>query len=184
MISNPASAEAVFTSIRARILLVLAAGWPRPVSESLLSRVIADLEFAVTAALLDRELGYLLVGGLVVRTEVRGQVCWLLKQQPAQAEGPVQSTTNSSHDMVVDVVIGVGLASGKITRATESHHRASCKDVFGIDRFIRFICEAPQLDGANPLSPAPVLDAVERAVCQQYGVSESDFAAARDRGVR
>ena len=73
-LEGAAAAEA--PAIRWRLLVVLTAGKPRPVSDSLLLRVLSDLEVSASLPSLRRQLDYLESAGLI---EIERAQAWLCR---------------------------------------------------------------------------------------------------------
>ena len=159
--------------LRHRILLVLEAASPRPVSQSLITRIVSDVELALTPAGIRAALKEMAQSGMVEATGAKLN-SWRLSE----------GFTYSKHAAAVDAAIAGALASGAITPATECYHRASCKTPDGLLRFQAFAARTLLPDDGDTSAEPPQLNAEEKAVCLALEISYRDFANARDGGGR
>ncbi len=86
------------------------------------------------------------------------------------------------HAALVAAAIAEAIKRGSITQATAAYHRACCADPYGFRRFLDFAFgqQAQTKAPGEPDRFAFLLNEEERATCASFGVSASEFIAARD----
>ncbi len=159
--------------LRHRILLVLEAASPRPVSQSLITRIVSDVELALTPAGVSAALKEMAQSGMVEATGEKHD-SWRLSER----------FLHTKHAAAVDAAIAEALASGAITQATESYHRASCKTPDDLIRFQAFAATSVLRHGGDTSAEPLQLNDEEKAVCLACEISYRDFVNARDGGGR
>ena len=100
-----------------------------------------------------------------------------------KVKGDLESARNAAKkraDEDAEAAVDAAIADGKITPASRDYHLAACKaDRASFDAFVAgtgrvAATEGSGLDGKTP-GDGSKLDAEEKAVCRQLGVSEEDF---------
>jgi phage I-like protein len=89
-------------------------------------------------------------------------------------------------DAAITAAVDAAIAAGKVAPASRDYHVAACRQDGGLERFQAMVGSAPAIVGAaDTTKPTPgatdvALNAEERAVADQLGMSHADFASARN----
>lgn len=84
-------------------------------------------------------------------------------------------------ETAVNSAIDQALKDGKITPATKEYHQAQCRQEGGLDRFKAYCAAAPvigdpsDLNKKNPEQNSKALNAQEKEVCKNLGISEEEY---------
>lgn len=103
----------------------------------------------------------------------------------------VARATNAEHKLTqiqekkqeadIEAAIDKALEQGKITPAAVDYHKAQCRSEGGLERFQKYVEQAPEvagdseLDGKPPTGTSKALNAEMKAVAAQFGNSEEDL---------
>lgn len=103
------------------------------------------------------------------------------------AEATLAAKTQAERDGAITTAIEAAIAAGKIAPANKDFYISACRAEGGLEQFKAFAAAAPVIVGASGLdgkvatNPATVsLNAEERYVAQQLGISEEDYAKAKE----
>ena len=111
-----------------------------------------------------------------------------MEQRALNAEQKLQAINTAQKDAEITSAVEAAIVAGKIAPASKDYHIAACRVEGGLDRFNAFVTSAPSITitAINSQQPtqgsAIALSDVEKAICQQMGISEADFA--KSKGVQ
>lgn len=112
----------------------------------------------------------------------------LALNRASSAEQKLAEHLAAGQKTAVDTAIDSALKAGKITPATVDYHRAMCAQEGGLPKFLAYIEATPVLPAASttgagslPQGDGPALNAVDKKLCAQLGLTEAQFIASRKR---
>jgi len=99
------------------------------------------------------------------------------------AETALKTVQDQQLETAINTEIDAALQAGKITPATKDYHVAQCRQEGGLERFKAFVATAPKVADATDLDKrkpehGTALNAEEKAICSQLGISEEDYLKA------
>lgn len=88
-------------------------------------------------------------------------------------------------EAAIVAAVDAATKDGKIAPSTRDYHLAACRQDGGLDRFKNHIKTAPSITDPsgldkNPTENSSALSAEEKATCRATGISEADFATAKE----
>jgi len=97
------------------------------------------------------------------------------------AEQAVADIKKETMEADVEAALNQALEDGKITPATKEYHQAQCMQDGGMEKFKAFCSAAPvvakdsNLDGKDPEKDNKALNAQEKEICENLGLSEEEY---------
>ena len=89
-------------------------------------------------------------------------------------------------ETAINTAVDAAIEAGKVAPASRDYHVASCQQAGGLERFQKMVDASPEivgksdLDKKDPAQNKSQLSAEEIAVCHQLGMTEKDFALAKN----
>lgn len=109
-----------------------------------------------------------------------------LMERARNAEQKVADTEKTQLEAEINREVDAAVKAGKITPATKEFYAENCRQQGGLDRFKKFVADAPVigaesgLDEKKPVEKGAELNSEEKAVCEQMGVDSEAFRKTRD----
>ena len=109
-----------------------------------------------------------------------------LMERAQNAERKIADVAKEQLETEINREIEAALKAGKITPATKAFYKENCRQEGGLDRFKKFVADAPVigevsgLDQKKPPEQDAELNSEEKAVCEQMGIDPEEFKKTRD----
>ncbi|GAB6191146.1 phage protease [Desulfocastanea catecholica] len=103
----------------------------------------------------------------------------------SNAEQQLAELKKTELEKSVNSAIDQALKDGKITPATKEYHQAQCRQEGGLERFTAYCAAAPVigdasgLDKKEPGDKSKALNAQEKEVCDNLGITEEEYLKAK-----
>lgn len=103
------------------------------------------------------------------------------------AEETLAAGKKAEQDAAVEAAITGALTAGKITPASVDYHRSMCAQQGGLEKFKAYVAAAPQViaqggnQGGGPQAETLSLNATDKQVAAQLGISEETYLASKKR---
>lgn len=108
-----------------------------------------------------------------------------LMERARNAEQKVADAEKTQLEAEINREVDAAVKAGKITPATKEFYADNCRQQGGLDRFKKFVTDAPvigvesDLDKKKPPETGAELNSEEKAVCEQMGVDPEELKKTR-----
>lgn len=109
-----------------------------------------------------------------------------LMERARNAEQKVADTEKTQLEAEINREVDAAVKAGKITPATKEFYAENCRQQGGLERFKKFVADAPVigaesgLDQKQPADKGAELNSEERMVCEQMGIDPQEYRKTRD----